>query len=172
MKKTRKTAVLVLCMALLLCSCGNGGSSSDNESTITPDESAASSNDSSSPESSSDGSSGEPESDEDESIKQKINDTIAGMMNAIEQDASIKIDKETVGDDIAALYETVNQTGCYPVYKGTKTEYYPMGDYAVEPMLEELEKAEDFIFFEYCIVDEGEFGIRYLMCLNARLPRV
>lgn len=42
-----------------------------------------------------------------------------------------------------------------PVYKNTKIQYFSLGDDMFPVMLEELEKAEKFIFMEYFIIEEG-----------------
>lgn len=44
----------------------------------------------------------------------------------------------------------------YPVTTNNKISYYPIGEAAFEVMLEELKKAENFIFFEYFIVEHGK----------------
>ena len=44
----------------------------------------------------------------------------------------------------------------YPVTKNNDIKYYPIGEEAFEVMLEELKKAEKFIFFEYFIVAHGK----------------
>ena len=43
----------------------------------------------------------------------------------------------------------------YPVYVNTETEYYPLGDVWFEHFIEELKKAEHYIFMEYFIIEEG-----------------
>ena len=43
----------------------------------------------------------------------------------------------------------------YPVYGHTQAEYFPLGDLNFPVMLEELKKAEHYIFLEYFIVQEG-----------------
>lgn len=43
-----------------------------------------------------------------------------------------------------------------PVCKNTKTTYYPVGEEYWKAMLDDLEKAERFIFVEYFIIEEGE----------------
>lgn len=42
-----------------------------------------------------------------------------------------------------------------PVYRHTQATYYPLGDEQFPDMLEELKKAEKFIFLEFFIVEEG-----------------
>ena len=44
----------------------------------------------------------------------------------------------------------------YPVWTNTETTYYKVGEEMYEDMLEELEKAEHFIFLEYFIIQEGK----------------
>lgn len=44
----------------------------------------------------------------------------------------------------------------YPVYSGSSTEYLSPGEAKYEKMLEELEKAEKYIFLEYFIIQEGQ----------------
>lgn len=43
----------------------------------------------------------------------------------------------------------------FPCYQNTQAQYFPLGDDAFEVMLDELKKAEHFIFLEYFIVREG-----------------
>lgn len=61
-------------------------------------------------------------------------------------------DKRTAGR-CRYLYEI---TGA-PVWKHTETTYFPLGDDMFEDMIEELEKAQHFIFLEYFIIDNGIF---------------
>lgn len=42
-----------------------------------------------------------------------------------------------------------------PVYENTEVKYYPLGDAQFPDMLEELEKAKEYIFLEFFIVSEG-----------------
>ncbi len=44
----------------------------------------------------------------------------------------------------------------YAVYENTEAVYFPSGEAKYEAMLRQLEKAEDFIFLEYFIVQEGQ----------------
>lgn len=43
-----------------------------------------------------------------------------------------------------------------PVYEHTQCEYHEIGEKSWQRMMEELEKAEHFIFMEYFIIEEGE----------------
>lgn len=46
--------------------------------------------------------------------------------------------------------------GGYPVYTNTNTTYFNIGEAKFAALLEELEKAERFIFLEYFIIQEGK----------------
>lgn len=44
----------------------------------------------------------------------------------------------------------------FPIYQGNDTEYFPLGEVALPVMLEEMKKAEKYIFLEYFIIREGK----------------
>ena len=67
--------------------------------------------------------------------------------------------------DMAGLARYVNHSGCFPVYDETAVRYFPLGDELFPAMLEELEKAERFIYLEFFIIDEGEMWGRILEIL-------
>lgn len=57
----------------------------------------------------------------------------------------------------------------YGLYKNTRAEYYPSGKEAFEAMLEEIEKAQRFIFLEYFIIDDGEMLSRLENALEKKV---
>lgn len=65
----------------------------------------------------------------------------------------------------ASLVRYMRRSGCYPVFEGTDVEYFPLGEKKWKRMLEELERAEKFIFLEYFIIDEGAMWGRVLEIL-------
>ena len=56
----------------------------------------------------------------------------------------------------------------YPITKNNDVTYYPLGEEAFEVMLEELKKAEKFIFFEYFIVTPGKMWNSILEILKEK----
>lgn len=50
----------------------------------------------------------------------------------------------------------IEHGACCPVYEHTQCEYHEIGEKSWDRMLEELERAEHFIFLEYFIIEEGE----------------
>ena len=57
---------------------------------------------------------------------------------------------------VANQFRYLWKTGDYPVYRNTGVSYYPEAKDAFRAMKAELEKAEQFIFMEYFIVENGE----------------
>ncbi len=70
------------------------------------------------------------------------------------------------GTDDLCCY--LNRSGCFPLYDHSAVTYYPLGEDKFEAMLEELEKAEDFIFMEYFIIEEGYMWGRILDVLTRK----
>ena len=56
----------------------------------------------------------------------------------------------------------------FPMYQGTDTRYYPLGELWLEALLEDLEKAEHFIFIEMFIVEDGTFWRRVFDVLQRK----
>ena len=52
--------------------------------------------------------------------------------------------------------DLVLNAGSYPVYSGTQTTYYPLGDDFFPAMLNDIRAAQKFIFMEYFIYERGE----------------
>lgn len=55
----------------------------------------------------------------------------------------------------AAMARYVSHSGCYPVFRNCHVTYFPLGEDKFRRLLEELEKAEKYIYLEYFIIDEG-----------------
>lgn len=58
--------------------------------------------------------------------------------------------------DFYKLANYVDKSGGYPVCGNTEVTYFPLGEDKYKAMLEELKKAQEFIFMEYFIIDDGE----------------
>ena len=72
------------------------------------------------------------------------------------------------GSGIDDLCRYLNRSGRVPLYDHTEARYFPLGEYMFEAMLEELEKAEKFIFMEYFIIEEGYMWGRILNVLTRK----
>ena len=60
-----------------------------------------------------------------------------------------------LSDPAAANAAFLHHVSGFPVYDNTETEYFPLGDLAYVRMLEELKRAEKYIFLEYFIIGQG-----------------
>lgn len=80
---------------------------------------------------------------------------IAKTEKLIPQDKEVleKFHKKSYG--AASLAHYLHHTGGFPVYKDSEVKYLDSGEAKFKELLEQLEKAEHFIFMEYFIIDEG-----------------
>ena len=67
-----------------------------------------------------------------------------------------------------SLAEYLWREGAFPACCRSGARYYPLGDYAFEEMLRQLESAERFIFLEYFIIKEGYMWGRVLEILQRK----
>ncbi len=56
---------------------------------------------------------------------------------------------------LAATFDHVQKTTNFPLRRVETAEYFPLGELMFERMLEDLKKAEKFIYAEYFILEEG-----------------
>ena len=73
-----------------------------------------------------------------------------------------------LGGDAAGQASYLERRAACPAYTITETEYFPLGDEAFPRMLEELEKAEKYIFLEYFIIQPGVFWDSILAILERK----
>ena len=88
-------------------------------------------------------------------LKKKVEELISETKTAIPQSEQVMKELETDGDGTEDLATYLSRSGCFPAYKNTETRYFPLGEDKFAAMLEELEKAEHYIFMEYFIIEEG-----------------
>lgn len=101
-------------------------------------------------------------------LKSKVANLTQATRNAISQNpATLQRAKET-SPELSELAHYVNCTGCFPMYENTQVTYFPIGEKMFAAMLEELEKAEKFIFLEYFILDEGFMWGKILEILSQK----
>lgn len=73
-----------------------------------------------------------------------------------------------LGGDAAGQANYLERRAACPAYTNTETEYFPLGDDAFPRMLEELERAEKYIFLEYFIIQPGVFWDSILAVLERK----
>ncbi len=55
----------------------------------------------------------------------------------------------------AGLFRYIHDNGNYPVYDNASVKYFPLGEDKFKELIYQLERAQDFIFLEYFIVERG-----------------
>ena len=88
-------------------------------------------------------------------LKKRVTHILKNTENKITQDKSVIDKAEEICPDVADLNYYLNKSGRFPLYENTDVTYFPIGEKMFQSMLVELEKAKDFIFMEYFIVDDG-----------------
>jgi len=69
----------------------------------------------------------------------------------------------------AQLAHYIEQFSFCPIYQNSTSEYFPLGEAMYERLLEEIKKAEHFIFLEYFIIDEGKMWNSILEVLEEKV---
>lgn len=84
-------------------------------------------------------------------------------------------DNQQLSDEIKAIDPQFHNTlkyiynkGHFRVYKNTEVTYFSLGEHMWQDMINELEKAEKFIFLEYFILAEGEMWGTILAILERK----
>ena len=95
----------------------------------------------------------------------QVREQLQETKGILPQDPKILEKLETESTGVAELNHYLNRSGCFPVYSDTSVTYFPSGEAKFEALLEELQKAEKFIFLEYFIIEEGYMWGRVLKIL-------
>lgn len=88
-------------------------------------------------------------------IKRRVDQITRQAKDRIPQDMEVirRLEQEAPG--VVALAHYMGRSGCYPVFDDTSVMYFPLGERKWEEMLRQLEQAQQYIFLEYFIVEEG-----------------
>lgn len=87
---------------------------------------------------------------------------IDATRDALPQSESVLKALEHDGSGTDDLCRYLNRSGCFPIYDDTAVTYFPSGEKKFAAMLEALETAEDYIYLEYFIIEEGYMWGRIL----------
>jgi cardiolipin synthase len=79
----------------------------------------------------------------------------ADMKDTMQQNQKILEEIREKDERVAGNVAYIGTYGPYPVWKNTKVDYYPLGEDLFAAMLEDLRKAEHYIFLEYFIIEKG-----------------
>ena len=76
---------------------------------------------------------------------------------------------EQQDDGAVNLVRYMNRFGPFPLQSGTRVRYFPLGEQMFEEMLNQLSRAEHFIFLEYFTISEGYMWGRILKILEEKV---
>ena len=88
-------------------------------------------------------------------MKERLGHLINETKDKLEQDEEVINNPDIVDSCTDDLCRYLNKSGCFPVYSNTTVNYFSSGEEKFDALIEELQKAEKFIFLEYFILDEG-----------------
>lgn len=88
-------------------------------------------------------------------LKKRIEDLILESKDKLPQNKAAWQALRSQDKAVASLACYMNNNSCHPVYRNTAVEYFPSGEDKWHEVLRQLEKAENFIFLEYFIIEEG-----------------
>lgn len=69
----------------------------------------------------------------------------------------------------AGLFRYIHDEGNYPVYDNASVKYFPLGEDKFKELVYQLERAQDFIFLEYFIVERGHMWNTVLGILQRKV---
>ncbi len=71
--------------------------------------------------------------------------------------------------EMKGQFSYISDTAGFPFYKNTGFDYYPVGEDGYPVMLEELRKAERFIFMEYFIIEPGKMWDSFMEIFEEKI---
>jgi cardiolipin synthase len=101
-------------------------------------------------------------------IKRKMASLNQVLQSSLHPDEAVQAHLAEVCAPAARQTVYLESTSFGPVYENTETVYYPLGDVAFPRMLDELRKAERYIFLEYFIIGSGQMWDAVLEILKEK----
>ena len=88
-------------------------------------------------------------------IRDRSNKMVEDTKEAIPQDPDVAKKLQLEDSYTDDLLKYLNRSGCFPAFADTDATFFPLGEDKFKALLEELKKAEKYIFMEYFIIEEG-----------------
>ena len=102
-------------------------------------------------------------------LHSRLDDLIQSTAHYVESDPAMMEDLYKSDKELYDLTYYLHGAGGFPVYKGAAVKYFPLGEDQFEDLLIELEKAREFIFLEFFIIEEGYMWGRVLDILSRKV---
>ena len=101
-------------------------------------------------------------------VRRQIRKRQEESRNCISTDEAARVALENIPARDKAFFYYMEKTGNHPAYAGGKAAYFPWGIDKWNDLLNELEKAKEFIFMEYFIIERGEMWDAVLSVLKRK----
>jgi cardiolipin synthase len=101
-------------------------------------------------------------------MKKKMSFIDRKTRQALAADPVILAEIRARSETAATQANYIQHTSSYPLYRNSISEYLPTGEAKFERLKEELQKAEQFIFLEYFIIEAGVMWDSILDILKAK----
>lgn len=98
----------------------------------------------------------------------KYLEILESSKDTIEQDPDVLHEIEEEHRSAAKIFRYIQNTSNSCVYNNTRTEFFPSGELFFKSYIEELKKAEKFIFIEYFIIAKGKMWHSILEILKEK----
>ena len=92
----------------------------------------------------------------------------AAQRSHLPQDPDVLQEMKESCPFLAGQFRYISESAGFPFYRNESISYYPLGDTGFPVILEELKKAQEFIFLEYFIIEEGEMWNSMLAILEEK----
>ena len=88
-------------------------------------------------------------------LKRRVEELIAETKSLLVQPEGVREELEQDGSGTDDIGTYLKLSGSFPIYRNAETVYFPEGEDAFAALLEELRKAEHYIFLEFFLIEEG-----------------
>lgn len=102
-------------------------------------------------------------------LKKQLDRRLKETKEFLYTDEAVKKKLETFSPHMANLSKYIEDIGGFPAYDNSPVRYFTLGEEKYEDLLEELKKAEKFIFLEYFIVERGRMWNSILDILKQKV---
>mgnify|MGYP002626360932 CR=1 FL=1 len=101
-------------------------------------------------------------------FRKSIREAVTESKKHLHQDDKVMSHVEALSRHAAPQIRYINSFAGYPVHENTEVSYFASGEEMFIAMLDELEKAEKYIFLEYFIIHDGIFWNSVLNILKEK----
>ena len=88
-------------------------------------------------------------------LKRRVEELIAETKSLLVQPDGVREELEQDGSGTDDIGTYLKLSGSFPIYRNAEAVYFPEGEDAFAALLEELRKAEHYIFLEFFLIEEG-----------------